>query len=807
MNGESKKRTVMAGILITIAAILYRTVMAKVLFLQADEEIFSYNAYLFELGRSFEFMTGRIGAYIGYPFLLSIWFRIFGTSFFSARMFSVVCMGIVVLFAYMTLLKITENWKISVAGSLLLAVLPFPLRYGNMVLSEPLAWAFISISAYVLVLALKDQKWYLFLISGFVAAPAVAVRRSALILPLVLFPALIWINRSSLKRILKEAFPWLGGFLIPAAGGFIAFVVHFGWSKLEELRFFRAPEFTVGSTFENVFYTLHPVSWKGAALAIFLLFGCAVLLMSLFRDRWKIAFASAFLWAAFMRIALGTEGLSDQEMARLMVIPVVVLFAKGMYAGKWQLYASITILFGSAVAFSTLTLTGDIWNVVIYSSAGALMLLYLNDRLDSRLLGYALLAGGMVLLVIVSEKEPQIRDIVLTILPVAGVCFSYSIPSVKNPGMGIPVTMVSMVFPLLWFSDAPLHAFAGGLIVVSLAAVLVYSIRVGKKWSVIRYIPVLASLGFIFLLPDEIPAWGVYLPILGIVIFDLAPLLRFGILKRVGDFMPVTGFFLAFLLAWIGTGDPILSLFSAVMVGAASSAIVNANSLASVWKEKVGERISLPLIMLVVGYLAFYVYYAWTEVYLTEFLLQATLIGGLLLWVLAGKGNGVDSGRSPGKGMIGRIAKKYGPVNRPSVAIFLLIIVISLPISVNAYHESDWFVEEPMDQRPYMRTIEGVANWIVENTEEGEFVLVWHCYAVEADRETIIMTSNARRYDGRALIEEMESSGVDLFVRDYYTDIGIWSGQPHFQRYIRSNFHIDRVIDGNECWIRNDADG
>ena len=55
-----------------------------------------------------------------------------------------------------------------------------------------------------------------------------------------------------------------------------------------------------------------------------------------------------------------------------------------------------------------------------------------------------------------------------------------------------------------------------------------------------------------------------------------------------------------------------------------------------------------------------------------------------------------------------------------------------------------WFMEEPMDQRPYMRAIEEIARWIVENSDEDDKIVAWHCYALEANRETLMEISCIR---------------------------------------------------------------
>ena len=108
INDFLMKTWVLASISVFMG-ILLRFFTAKVIFLQADEEIFGYDAYYFLLGRSFEFITNKIGAYIGYPFLLSLWFRIFSTTMLSARSFSVICSAIFILFVFLTLKRIVKN--------------------------------------------------------------------------------------------------------------------------------------------------------------------------------------------------------------------------------------------------------------------------------------------------------------------------------------------------------------------------------------------------------------------------------------------------------------------------------------------------------------------------------------------------------------------------------------------------------------------------------------------------------------------------------------------------------------------------
>ncbi len=807
-----RSRELVMGLVAVLLGAIFRGFMAKVMFLQADEEIFSYDAYYFILQRPMEFITGKIGAYIGYPFLLSIWFRVFGVSLTSARGFSVVCSVVLLIFAYLTLKKITGSVKPAFLGTLALALLPFPLRYGHVVLSEPLAWALISPGVFFLVKGSMKGRWYHFLISGLLFSSAFFVRRSALILLLAVFPALIWTNRDSVRSMMKEAMAFLGGFLLPLLMGIFGFMAYFGWDKLQDLRWTRVPHVTAEwsvdlsgiSTYENALYTLQPTTWVGAGPVMLLLAGGAVLYASLFKDRWKAVYVAALLWPAMMRVSFDQQ-MSSLSLARIMVIPVIALFLNRTYKTRHGFYLSLSILFGSAVAFSFVFLSGDIWNVIIYCAVGGMTLVYLADRLQSRLLSLIPLFGGLICLYLISLKEPQIERLVLFILPVAGITYSLSLFVLKKVTGEVPMVLIGMAAPLLLLMDGPGVLQIASGVLIALFALLILFIRDRKRmWYVIRLLTPIPAFCFALFLNENAPAWSVYLPLLGMVIFMLSGYIRSRLIASFSHLVPVTGAIMAFILCLAATRDIVLSGFSGVFIGITSVVIANLDNLSSIWKQKVGEKLSVILLMLVIGYLAFYVYYAWTHIYMMEFLLQFALIGGLLIWVMR------DTHMlSSMKRMAGGYRRYIRPVRirRRSSAVLMALVVISVPFSVSAFLKDDWFREEGMDKRPYMRTIEEISDWIVENTEDDEKILAWHCYAVQADRECVIEVSNAAIYNGRLIIREMEEQGVDIFVRDWYTNHGLWENQPIFQDYILGNFVIDEVIDGNECWIRSSDTG
>ncbi len=803
INGCLRKTWVLASVSVIIGTLL-RFLIARVIFLQPDEEIFGYDAYYFLLGRSFEFITNKIGAYIGYPFLLSIWFRIFSTTMLSARSFSVLCSAIFILFVYLTIKKIVKNNRYAFMGTLILAVLPFPLRYGHIVLSEPLAWAFLSASFFVLILAIEKEKFYFFALSGFISFFAVFVRRSALILLFIIIPTLIWTNRHTFKKIIKETGSWALGFIIPLAAGIGGFIVYFGWSKLEDMRWTRVPNVTPDwqvdlarySQYDNALYTLQPITNKALPLVLLSVIALGIILMAIHRNRWKPVYIGAFLWPAMAAIQFH-DRFSDLTLARIMILPIVVLFIERTIKRNHKFYLALSILLGSVVAFSTVTLPGDLWNVMMYTSVGAVVLIYLDDRMDSPFLRPILWFGGIISLLIIIEREPRIELLMLTLLPIAGMAYCLGSTFSKTTPEQNHLIMWGMMIPIVWvkgISDPWTILSVSFIIVLGILSTIARNDE--RRWRILSFILPIGSVMFAINIPESVPFWGIYLPILGTIIYMASTFLRSPLLKKIDHLVPITGAVMAFIVVYTQTNDLILSLIASVTVGSLSTVMRQLNTLSIIWKKLIDEKISVLLFMMVIGYLAFYIYYAWTEVYLTEFLLQATILGALLIWVFRSKIQITET-----KKLDTKILRTIKPVRirRRVSVVFILFIIASIPLSINSYLETEWFREEPMDQRPYMRTMEEVGDWLQENTKENEKILAWHCYALEADRETIIETSNAKVYNAKEVIEDMETDNVKTFVHCFYTDHGLWKQLP-FREYILSNFIIDEIIDGNECW-------
>lgn len=796
---------ILLGILTVSIGTIFRTIIAKGIFLQPDEEIFGYRAYEYLLSGSLENLLSSLINYIGYPLVLSYWFRIFGVSFFSARMLSVICSGITIGIVYAILLRLTKDARYAFAGSLLLGVLPFPLRYGHIVLTHPMTTMLISASILLLLIALEKDSWYLFVLSGLMTFFALAVRRSALIMLFIIIPTLIWINRNSIQKMMKQTLTWAAGTILPIVSVALYLIHNYGIDKMKDLVLTRIPNVasdwsvSIGGTtyLPNFIFAAKPVLWYSLTLIIPLLIGGGILLMAIHKNRWKAVYAGAFLWPVIVRTAFSQE-ISPLSMFIIMLLPVLPLLLEGSRKRGSEFYLALSILLGSSAAFSNIYLSNTIWNVIIYSSVGAVILLYLNDRISNDVTDVVFMLMGMALLFLITSREPQMLRMALFVMPVMGICYCLSLLKLRSSSMKIPLTLGGIILSM-FLINRPWGAFEI-ISAVSFAAfifMIIYKRKEARAYNRIKVFSIILVLSLLAFIPQGMTWWGIAIPVTITFIVLFSDMLK---VKRGFEVVPIaSASIIAFSIVLIDSGSLLLSGISFVLVGSLSALLTRIDLLSFIWKRKVPEKISIILIMMIIGYLAFYVYYSWMEVYFTEFLFQAVIIGGILLWILMAGYRKVRYEK--GEKKIKRIVKEI-KVPRYIAGIFLIFLFVGIPLSTSAYLGNHWFMEEPMDQRPYMRTIEGIAEWIVENTDEDDKIVAWHCYALEANRETLMEISNAKVYDGKRMIRMMEEENATVFVRCYYTDHGLWNNQPLFQEYVKSNYYLDRVIDGNECWLR-----
>ncbi len=799
------------GLLVVLLGVLFRAVISRFIFFQPDEEIYSYDSW--ELLMGYSLLEVKTRLYIGYSGSLAVWMKMFGISLLSARLFTVFCYAGIILFSYLSTLRMTRSERSALIVGLLIALLPFPLRYGYIVLSEPFSWLFISLSIYLLILGFQKDRWFFYLLSGLAVTIAASGRRSALVIPLVLIPSLIWIHRDDLMKSIRSTASWVAGFAIPLAAGIGGFLFYFGADAIKESKWDYTPDFTKISIYDNAFFALQPTVLKAGPLALLLLVGTFILLCSIFKNRWKAVYLASVLWPAFVQMSLDMHA-SNLQMTLISLSPAIMLIVMGRrYLKDHQAFLAVSLLFGSSIAFNNTILTGSIWNVIIYLSVGALVLLYLEDRVTSRLMTPLLIIGGLVLLGYSLSKEGQIRDLIMLIAPISGLCYSLSLAVSKTPPRAASYTLIALMVIILTagYFDGSFGVLEYLLCLLGIIiGVGIYAVEISGKqdvWTLIRYGSGLAGLLFFFLIPSNASSWMILIPVA--LVFPLV-LVRHTDLRLPRKYMIAPPLIMAltiFIMIYDSTGSILHSGYGFVLVLSAGSIMIEVPGLILKWKDRIEERYSIVLLMLVVGMFAFYVYYAWTEVYMSELIVPSAMIGGVLLWLLF-KPHEVSIRSSVRRRMGGnapvrrRTIRRTIMPDRTALTLFMSALIISVPISIGVFAEDNFFQQDPMDQRPTMQTIMDVADWIQDNSGKDDNILAWHHFAVQAHRRTIIEPSNAQRLNPLHVIQDMVYKNVSVFVRDYYTTVVLWTEQPLFQQFINEYYHLDTVIDGNECWLR-----
>ena len=132
---------------------------------------------------------------IGYPFFLSLIFRIMGPSVIAGLITNaVLSVGIVVL-VYLMGLKLTGSERIGMFAALGYTILPSQIEWNSVLGSEELFTALLLLSLYIYLFTYRKGAWKVVLLSGFILGLACDVRP----IPL-LFPGVIWLYEVFVRR-------------------------------------------------------------------------------------------------------------------------------------------------------------------------------------------------------------------------------------------------------------------------------------------------------------------------------------------------------------------------------------------------------------------------------------------------------------------------------------------------------------------------------------------------------------------------------------------------------------------------------
>ncbi|MGA1822975.1 MAG: ArnT family glycosyltransferase, partial [Thermoplasmatota archaeon] len=190
-------------LLVLFSAVLAVRMAAAVLLpLEPDEEIYASIARDVSDGESiFDSSTGVYRAPI-FIYALALWFKVFGVSFVSARIFAAAFSSLTVLAVFLVGRELFDR-RIGLIGAAAAGFLPFSIRYNYVVMSEPLQWVFVSFGLLFLVMGVKRERWYFHALSGLFVLLSIGVRRSSFVFPLIMVFFHIWYYRSAIGKLFK----------------------------------------------------------------------------------------------------------------------------------------------------------------------------------------------------------------------------------------------------------------------------------------------------------------------------------------------------------------------------------------------------------------------------------------------------------------------------------------------------------------------------------------------------------------------------------------------------------------------------
>jgi 4-amino-4-deoxy-L-arabinose transferase-like glycosyltransferase len=124
---------------------------------------------------------------IGYPYFLSILFRVVGPSVWAGLMANVILSTLIVVFVYLLTLKISERPLVALAAALGYSLLPSQIEWNSVLGSEELYTLLLMASLYLYVGAVSDNRSFQRLLSGLALGLACDVRPIGLLFPAVIF--------------------------------------------------------------------------------------------------------------------------------------------------------------------------------------------------------------------------------------------------------------------------------------------------------------------------------------------------------------------------------------------------------------------------------------------------------------------------------------------------------------------------------------------------------------------------------------------------------------------------------------------
>lgn len=740
--------------LILLVGLTTRLILLYFAPVEPDEEIYSYIAWEVMEGRGvFESGAPRAPVYF---YSVAALYRLGGVSIELSRSLSVIASTLTILAVYLISKRLAGE-RAALLSSAIFAFSPFTLRYSYVALTEPYQWLFLSFSIYFFIRASDSDRAGYLLLSGLLIAVAAGVRRSSLAVPIGLFFCLIYLRwGEGVRRMVKDLAVFTSSVVLPFGIPLYLAFRFMGGEGLRKFITFRGAE--VG-LYQDPWWIGIQLTWYApllvASLAVSVLYIiCRLAPRKRRGDVLAIgALASLFLLKASTPWEWGVE-------SSLIMIPfsLIILLMLKEHLPVWLPPFMLSL----AAVLSVEVFMGSFFKLVIYITGFTVAVHLLLSISSHRYSPYVTpLLTSALLFLYLQKREPHLSEVLSSLVPALIISSALLCLNLRRhiwPAISASAAVLLLLY-LSGFLHSPLPAIPP--LASSAALPLIAGARGERVRSLQLPFALLPLVSLTLLTPEATSA------ILVLIAATAFLLMNHPAAERRREVLYALLLLPALLLLFHQDLKALSAVFFLyILLFAVTSA-----------PRGLDIRSSTPLLMAAISTLGFYMRYAIMTVYTYEFTPSSAAFTGAVVGRGAGK-----------RGGPGRIA--------------IPLVVLSALLSTAIYSTSPYFVKSEPDQHPYMETVREVAEVIRERTEEGEYILAWHTFAVESQRKTVIEVSNANYYPPREVMEEMESKGVRIYVNDFYLQRLLFSREV-FRDYILGNFTLVETVEGIEIYERN----
>lgn len=256
-----------------------------------------------------------------YPYLLSVFYRLFGVSENLSFLINNIVFSLSCLIVFAIAFLLFQNFKTGLYAALVFAVIPQSILWSNSTSAEPANTFFLSLTVLLMILALRSEKIGLYLLAAVSACLAAQCRMESLLIFPLLAVFLVLRNRKILKEQKLYYIVPLVLFLLTAhALHFVSFQNH-PWGAAQEkysLSFFGHNLGTNGMFFLNN---------KDFPMILSLALALAFFSRKFWKEKIQIVTWFVFFWGIFLFFYAGSYYYGADIRFSLMAFPAFSILA------------------------------------------------------------------------------------------------------------------------------------------------------------------------------------------------------------------------------------------------------------------------------------------------------------------------------------------------------------------------------------------------------------------------------------------------------------------------------------------------